>query len=62
VATAATVTAIGPAKLFVLFVTERRAAIAPVTGGNVYGSFVDEFHGVLKTKGPHAAGLCAATP
>jgi hypothetical protein len=44
--TSPTVTPIGAAELLVLFVPERHAAIATITGGNVNKGFIDELHGI----------------
>ena len=41
----ATVAAVGAAKLFVLLMTERDAAVPAVAGGNVDVGFVNELHG-----------------
>jgi DNA-binding FadR family transcriptional regulator len=47
------IAAIGAAEFFVFFVAKRHAAIATITGNNVYVCFINEFHGsILKTKAP----------
>jgi len=51
--TASTIAPVGAAKLFVFFVTKRDTAIAAISCGNVYISFVNKFHtGILKKKAP----------
>jgi hypothetical protein len=52
-AAATAISTVRPPEFFVFFVAERRAAVAPVAGGNVDVGFVNELHGViLKTAAP----------
>jgi hypothetical protein len=53
-----TVAAIGAAELFVLLMTERDAAVPPITSGDVDIGFVNEFHVCsLKSKAPTSRGF-----
>jgi hypothetical protein len=70
--TAATIATVGAAKLFVLLMTERDAAVPAIARGDVNVGFVNEFHDVssfysslfiliwaLEQKSPDSAGLFA---
>ena len=56
---------VGASKFFVLFVTERHAAVAPIACGNVYDGFVNKFHDVCSLFAlwyPILHGRCDAHP